>query len=617
VVARVLRIAALAAAVWVASHGRADAQLGTLLSPGVLTRAHAGLEGIANCEKCHERGQRISAQKCLSCHKPVADRIARRTGVHRDVRGECVSCHVEHTGTDGELRPFEPSAFDHAGVARFPLDGRHAALSGKCASCHTTRSFLTLRPECQSCHKDVHNGRLGTACASCHTTRVAFKDVMAGGRFDHAKTAFPLAGAHKAVACARCHVNGAYKGLSFSSCTNCHKDPHQPSVGPVCTTCHTTDAWRTTRIDHSRTAFPLVGRHAAVSCTSCHKQNAMRVKPRSNACAACHVDVHRGSFKQDCKACHDENGFSKAPFDHRQTRFPLDGKHAPLACAACHTTVSVTAKMVARRVADFRGLRTACVSCHSDVHKGELKGTCESCHSTATFAVSTYKHLRAPEFFAGQHASVTCTACHVTGPRSPAAVPLPRPAVLNVKFTGTATTCVSCHKDVHLGQVRRECESCHSVQTAKFGVVGFSHAATVFPLTGKHVRTACALCHTSESGAFPSGSGTAVRLKGIATECRACHQDVHFGQVESRCESCHSTDSFGVPNYRHPTTALRDFFIGRHVTATCGECHVPATRDYPGGRGRAMAFRIDARCTACHKDKHNGALPDCQRCHRP
>jgi nitrate/TMAO reductase-like tetraheme cytochrome c subunit len=623
----VLRLALLVSAVCLAASGRAEAQLGTLLSPGVLTKSHAGLEGIANCAKCHEPGQGVTAEKCLSCHKPVADRIARRIGVHRDVKGDCVTCHVEHTGADGELRPFDQAAFDHARVAGFALDGRHAALSGKCAACHKTRSFLTASADCQSCHKDVHNGKLGASCASCHTTRVAFKDVMAGGRFDHAKTAFPLSGAHSSVTCASCHVNGAYRGLSFSSCASCHKDPHQPSFGAVCTTCHTTSAWQTRKVDHSRTAFPLVGRHTAVACASCHKQNALKVKPRSDTCGACHVDVHRGTFKQDCESCHTLNSFAKAPFDHGVTKFPLDGKHAPLACAACHNTPvgparvgaakAGAAKAGATRSRDFRGLRATCVSCHDDVHKGQLSASCASCHSTSNFTVTTYKHLRVSEFFAGQHTAVSCGGCHVANEPAPIVAKVARPVVPNVKFAGTATACASCHKDVHLGQVGRECQSCHTVQSAKFGVVGFSHTATVFPLTGKHTKVECAACHKPVTGVFPAGTGTTVRLKGVAVECRSCHQDVHLGQVEHRCESCHSTDSFAVSDYTHRTTQLRDFFIGRHVTAKCASCHLPVTRDFPGGRGRAMAFRIDAQCTVCHRDEHNGTLPNCQRCHRP
>jgi hypothetical protein len=279
-------------------------------------------------------------------------------------------------------------------------------------------------------------------------------------------------------------------------------------------------------------------------------------------------------------------------------------------------TNAVATKVVAKRVADFRGLRVACIGCHTDVHKGELSATCESCHSTSTFGVTTYRHLRSPEFFGGQHTTVACSGCHLENTRAPAAAKA-RPVALNVRFGGTSTTCASCHKDVHLGQVGRECQSCHSVQSTNFGVVGFSHAATTFPLTGKHTKAACSLCHQSATGMFPAGAGTAVRLKGVAAECRACHQDVHLGQVEHRCESCHSTDAFSIDNYRHRDTRLRDFFIGRHVTARCAGCHLAVTRDFPAGRGTAMAFTIDARCTACHRDEHNGALPDCMRCHRP
>ena len=118
----------------------AAAQLGSLLSPGQLTKAHADLEGVTKCTQCHERGRRVSAERCLSCHKPVAQRIAAKVGIHRNVTDDCVSCHVEHHGADGELRPFDRTKFDHTADTRFPLDGKHAALATKCESCHRTRS---------------------------------------------------------------------------------------------------------------------------------------------------------------------------------------------------------------------------------------------------------------------------------------------------------------------------------------------------------------------------------------------------------------------------------------------------------------------------------------------
>ena len=72
----------------------------------------------------------------------MAERIRLKKGVHRDVTGDCASCHVEHAGVDAELRPFDPKSFDHATETGFPLDGRHAAVAKDCAKCHKTRSFL-------------------------------------------------------------------------------------------------------------------------------------------------------------------------------------------------------------------------------------------------------------------------------------------------------------------------------------------------------------------------------------------------------------------------------------------------------------------------------------------
>ena len=76
----------------------AAAQLGALVSPGRLSKAHASLEGVTNCLSCHAAGQQVAAAKCLSCHKPIAERIAQKKGVHRAVTADCVTCHVEHAG---------------------------------------------------------------------------------------------------------------------------------------------------------------------------------------------------------------------------------------------------------------------------------------------------------------------------------------------------------------------------------------------------------------------------------------------------------------------------------------------------------------------------------------
>jgi len=50
----------------------------------------------------------------------------------------------------------------------------------------------------------------------------------------------------------------------------------------------------------------------------------------------------------------------------------------------------------------------------------------------------------------------------------------------------------------------------------------------------------CRKCHEPEAGAFPAGTGTAVRLKGLGTTCSSCHQDQHLGQLGPKCETCHT-----------------------------------------------------------------------------
>ena len=51
------------------------------LSPGDLTKAHANLEGLSNCTKCHELGDKVTNTKCLDCHKDINSLISKKYGV--------------------------------------------------------------------------------------------------------------------------------------------------------------------------------------------------------------------------------------------------------------------------------------------------------------------------------------------------------------------------------------------------------------------------------------------------------------------------------------------------------------------------------------------------------
>lgn len=563
-------------------------QISAMLSPGPLARAHQRLEGISKCVECHEAGQRVTVEKCLTCHLPIADRIRQKTGVHRTAGNGCVTCHVEHAGEAADLRHFDVKTFDHAKDTRFPLDGLHAKAAANCAACHKTRSFLTAKSTCVSCHTDVHKGSLGTQCTTCHSTRDAFK--AARTNFDHGKTRFALTGAHTRAACESCHKGGVFRGVVFASCTSCHTDPHKQAFGATCTTCHTTERWATRSVDHGRTGFPLVGAHTTVDCVKCHRSGEMTEPIRFDTCAACHANVHRASIKDDCRTCHTEASFKGATFDHAaRTTFAIDGKHIDLACVKCHTAVSAPEVPLAAKVLDYSGASRECVTCHGpkDPHKGDFGRACDSCHKTATFDTKTFVHAGAAEFYRASHDKVTCEKCHVPA-RTPNAAGLayPKPG------------CVTCHKDAHLGQLAEACESCHTVDGPHFKALRFTHQRATFALTGRHETTECVKCHKTETRAFPAGTGAAMVLKPIDAACRACHVDVHLGQVDQKCEACHQTRAFKIFVYTHK--GLEDFFAGVHGKYACADCHKKAEGVYPAGRGVAVKFRVGRDCASCH-----------------
>ena len=289
----------------------------------------------------------------------------------------------------------DTKTFNHTTQTRFPLDGMHAKVATTCVACHKQRSFLAAQPACATCHADPHKGSLGTSCVTCHSTKVAFKEAAKG--FDHSKTRFALTGSHQQVMCAQCHVDGKFKGLAFDTCASCHQSPHRTAIGPTCTSCHTTTAWDTKNIVHDRTRFPLVGAHAKVACEKCHTSGDMAKPIAFGQCSTCHANVHGPSITGDCKTCHVETSFHvegptgpAATFDHAaRTGFALDGRHATVTCRQCHANLSPSGTPLPQQHVDFRGAKTACVSCHTDPHKGENGATCQACHRTTTFDVKT------------------------------------------------------------------------------------------------------------------------------------------------------------------------------------------------------------------------------------
>jgi hypothetical protein len=146
-----------------------------------------------------------------------------------------------------------------------------------------------------------------------------------------------------------------------------------------------------TNFPHAKTKFPLTGKHVPLKCEACHDVatqtfpgghgTARRLTGIGTACASCHKDPHANELGTDCQSCHSSDTFAIKRFTHRRAhllRSFFIGRHITT-CTACHKPAAVRATAPARALASYQA-STACISCHTDVHRGALGPRCESCH---------------------------------------------------------------------------------------------------------------------------------------------------------------------------------------------------------------------------------------------
>jgi hypothetical protein len=242
---------------------------------------------------------------------------------------------------------------------------------------------------CRDCHSDFHRGEFAKRpsqgnCEECHTVRgfAPAQFLMA----QHDRTDYPLRGAHLAVPCLACHKQSGASGASnlsfvFAStrCQVCHKDPHRGQVDNLvaasgCELCHVVETWNRVSYDHSKSNFPLEGGHTKVACNKCHADmastsdiKAVRFTGVRTDCQSCHADIHRGQFTSDnttdCSRCHSPANWKASKFDHKSSRFKLDGAHRTVACGKCHPSMTDEAGSFVR----YNPMDTSCASCHNTI----------------------------------------------------------------------------------------------------------------------------------------------------------------------------------------------------------------------------------------------------------
>ncbi|MFN8580350.1 MAG: hypothetical protein U0163_05140 [Gemmatimonadaceae bacterium] len=441
-----------------------------------LTGAHL----TAACTACHGDGvYHGKPTQCSACH--MNDYNA---SVSPEPQGVGIpdQSAVRHTTTAWKGAPF-----DHSKTL-FPLTGAH--LAATCNDCHSDGVYKGKPTACVSCHQTDYNGTknpphaaagFSTLCQSCHTT-IQWK----GGTFDHNTTQFPLTGGHLTATCNDCHSDGVYKGKS-TVCSSCHLNDYNATTNPnhkssgfptTCETCHTTTAWTGAPFDHSKTLFPLTGKHLTATCNDCHSDGVYKGKP--TACVSCHQTEYNNTknpphaaagFPTLCDQCHNTTQWPGAVFDHSKTLFPLTGKHATATCMDCHSD------------GVYKGKSTLCISCHQADWNATTKPnhvqagfptTCETCHTTTQWLGATFDHNTTKFPLTGAHLAATCMDCHSDG-----------------VYKGKPTACVSCHQADYNATKNPPhaaagfptlCDQCHT--TVQWTGATFDHSKTLFPLTG-------------------------------------------------------------------------------------------------------------------------------------
>jgi hypothetical protein len=529
-----------------------------------------------------------------------------------------------------------------------------------------------------------------------------------GDVFSPGDLARPHANLEGLANCTKCHVAG--EQLSGERCLECHKElagpvaagrgfhGRIPHAERACEKCHHEHQGREFPLvdwgkggrkafDHARTGYDLRGKHRRADCARCHDRRLVQepvvldmlgkqparatLLGAPQACAACHFDEHRAQLGGECQRCHDEDAWKPARrFAHARARYPLDGKHAKVACAKCHKPEEEAAARAAApgqtppiapaSFVRYKGMPfQACTDCHKDPHQGRLGASCTSCHTPVDWKRISAKgrerafHEKTRYPLRGAHVAARCEACHG-----------PFPGV-KARFRGIPfERCTDCHADAHAGQLAglapatargakgaralpaaaeiaaggavRTCDACHGLDAwlpARFEAD--DHDRLSYRLEGAHRAVACALCHPKDprlEERVPARVRQELRAQGRplpvslarldipkANDCRTCHRDPHAGQFDARlrtdgCGACHGVSAFRSPRFDHAKDSKYPL-TGKHEKVACAACH---RRDAAG----VVRYRpLETACQVCHADPHAGQLgmkgkgTDCARCH--
>lgn len=274
-------------------------------------------------------------------------------------------------------------------------------------------------------------------------------------------------------------------------------------------------------------------------------------------------------FETECAYCHR----------------PLETDQDPL-CLACHQELA--GEIAGGGIhARFTG-SPRCYACHSE-HRGR------DFHPTRG-ALAFFDHAWA-DFSLDRHPAgfddrpLDCADCHTD----------------RGAFDLDAEKCAACHgrEDAafmvdHVQDFGPDCLACHDGLDT---LGSFDHAATDFPLLGRHGEVECAGCHRPSSAqprSEPRGGGRAVRSR-TAQAANSGRAPRFFQPVSGGCQECHDEPP-----------VHRSLFAG-----ACGDCHTPEAWLPAAWRGAPFDHEAAGFSLARHAAGYDRQPLDCPACHLP
>jgi hypothetical protein len=570
-----------------------------------------GAHKTVQCAKCHFDPPKYTDLRfgaCTDCHKdPHSGRLGPR----------CEDCHDDTR--------WKPVTFTHTNAKHPGLSLANGHADVPCRACHDQGNLTapSKGSECVSCHRPVHKAPFGRACANCHASIQWLGLARAVGLNAHVRTDYPLTGKHVEVPCAKCHrperpADARYRKLAFGRCTDCHQDQHRGEFAATdhgdCRPCHTTSGYRPTLFGgdaHATTKFPLIGKHLASPCSSCHTNPRPRLDLHltKQACADCHANPHGDQFAKEmakggCANCHDPRGWDLPKIDH--SIWPLTGAHATAQCDSCHHPTAEDRK--AGHGPSYRGIPRNCTGCHDDAHLGQFRLSqpvleCDKCHSTKVFKIPNFDHAALAGWaLTGAHEKTQCAECHPTASVT-GANGAERPTV---RWRGPQTDCKFCHASPHERRSGAHATLPRRRPSALLAALVPAPSASAAPAPPPAAPPATP---TTPARAPPSASASANPSADASANAPSSAGDGFTEAVP--CSACHSTTAWktkdttgsGEVKFDHSTTGFP--LTGQHIHEPCVACH-------------NSSRTVSRQCVSCHEDFHRGRLSQsCDTCHVP